>query len=541
MPKKYSGFSLLEVIIVLALIGMMLVGVAHFKKKQLEEIVRQHSADAIAQEMYGLLKFINEDEIAIDGTNKPITNPLYTKGMTGTASFDNVYYMRVKNTDMIAALQPDNFLSWSGADSKREYFTNKICDGNNPDPTQGQVNRNFEVDYIRCKLPDIALNGNLQMDRVDLVGSATDAQAIDRVDFIVKFIPDKADEYFYFEKFKPQLDQALSKYKFTYKQATILSRQKGAGNNTWKQELIIVGGQDTAIDFGSVSSHTGDLQSPASHDYAIRFSFETGIGKYPKADGSVGVDKLCWNINKSMTGPCIEANNNDRLAIYNDKQKDSKPGICWDSRAGKSLPCLSVSEGDSKGVNGDDQTMHLTTEVNNKAVTGTLMANIIIENPANPDKNGLPELLTVPVISYQAFGNDFNDAQTAIPYSGTVSSESGTMKVKVQQCPTAPGNREMFPRLVAAISSVAADVGLNAQTQQTESDFSDAGKNRTNLGAVGRLAGVALQVNLNAAKSDWTVSATSAIYDNLTGVGINLINSKSISVVLTAWCSSIEQ
>ncbi len=540
--KGNSGFSLLEVIIVLALIGMMLVMLANYKKKQIDEAGRQITANAIVQEMYGFLKFVNEDEVAMDNSAKPLTNPLYTKDKSNIDSYKDVYYKRVSNTGLLDSLSTTDYLSWKGTDSKRKYFTRKGCDGSSADPTQGQVDRTFEQDYIRCELPLIAVNGNMKFDRVDLVGSATESLAIERVDFIVRFVPDAKSEYLFFENYKPAFDQALTNYKISYKQAALLRRTKGATDKDWKIILTNKSGTDAAIDFGTVASHTSDLTNSQNYDYAIRFSFETGIGKYAKSDGSTGVDKMCWNMNTRMTGPCIEANNADRLQIYSGTgSTTNKPGLCWDSNEGKSLPCLSVSEGDSTGVNGDDQTMHLTTEKDNKTVTGTLMANIIVENTGNVDSDGSPELLTVPVIEYRAFGNDYDSAKKDTDYTGNVDSESGTMKVNVQKCPVAPGGREMYPRLVAAISSVAADAGTDSDGGKSESDFSNQAKNRTELGVVGRLAGVALQVNLNGDATSWTVSATSAIYDNTSGDGINLINSKSVSVVLTSWCSTIKQ
>lgn len=540
--KGNSGFSLLEIIIVLALIGMMLVMLANYKKKQIDETARQITANAIVQEMYGFLKFVNEDEIAMENTATPLTNPLYTKDKSKIDSYKNVYYKRVNNTGSLDSLSTSDYLSWKGTNSKRAYFTRKGCDGSSADPTKGQVDRKFEQDYIRCQLPQIAVNGNMQFDRVDLVGSATESLAVDRVDFIVKFSPDTKSEYLFFENYKPAFDQALTNYKISYKQAAILRRTKGATDKDWKIILVNKSGINAAIDFGSVASHTSDLSNSQNYDYAIRFSFETGVGKYVKSDGSTGVDKLCWNINTRMTGPCIEANNADRLQIYSGTgSTTNKPGLCWDSNVSKSLPCLSVSEGDSSGVNGDDQTLHLTTEKDNKTVTGTLMANIIVENTGNVDSKGSPELLTVPVIEYRAFGNDYDSAKKDTDYVGSVGGESGTMTVNVQKCPVAPGGRKMYPRLVAAISSVAADVGADSDDAKSETDFSNPAANRTTLGAVGRLAGVALQVNLNSDTTNWTVSATSAIYDNLSGAGINLINSKSVSVVLTSWCSTIKQ
>jgi len=540
VQKRNSGFSLLEVIIVLALIGMMLVMLASYKKKQAEELRNEVNANAIVQEMYGLLKFVNEDEVALDNSTTPEINPLYIKGQGAIAAYADVFDKRVKNSDLLDQMQADDYLSWSGKDSKRQYFTNKKCDGSGSDPTNGQVKRNFDDDYILCKLPDIALKGKMQFDRIDLVGSATEPLAINRVDFIVKYLPDAKGEELHFEKLKPAFDQALSHYKISYKQAVLLRRSTGSSNKSWQVILLKQNNTTSVIEFGSVVSHTADLTNSKNEEYAIRFSFEMGIGKNTKSDGSVGVDKQCWNINSQMTGPCIAAEDADKLSIYSGTGSTSHtPGLCWDSKSSKSLPCLSVAEG--QGVNKDDQVMRLTTEKNNQTVTGTLMANIIVENTGNLDAKGQPELLTIPVVEYRAFGNDFNDGKKDNTYIGNVSTESGTMKVNVQKCPVAPGGREMYPRLVAAISSVAADVGVDVNNQSQESDFANVAQNRTHLGAVGRLAGVALQVNLNSKDTDWTVSSTSAVYDNATGLGVNLINSTSVSVVLTSWCSTIPQ
>ncbi|THD54174.1 prepilin-type N-terminal cleavage/methylation domain-containing protein [Enterobacteriaceae bacterium ML5] len=538
--KRHAGFSLLEIIIVLALIGLFLAGLAHYKQKQLQKIAREQVANTLVKEMYGLLKFINEDEVAMNNSSSLMINPLYTKNKNGVNSYKDVFYKRVQNTGLLDNLQTTDYLTWSDTNSQRQYFTNRSCDGTGSDPTSGEVDRNFEVDYISCKLSNLALTGNMQFDRIDLVGSATDPLAIDRIDFIVKYVPDTKGEEFYFENFKPEFDAALSGYKFNYSQAVVLRRNKGSSVSQWKQILVGSGSNTHSIEFGTVSGNVSDLGSPQNNDYAIRFSFVTGVGKYPKADGSVGVDKQCWNINSQMSGPCIAAKDADKLSIYSGTGSTSHtPGLCWDSKSSKSLPCLSVAEG--QGVNKDDQVMRLTTEKNNQTVTGTLMANIIVENTGNLDGTGQPELLTIPVVEYRAFGNDFTNGKKDNTYIGNVSTESGTMKVNVQKCPVAPGGREMYPRLVAAISSVAADVGVDVNNQSQESDFANVAQNRTHLGAVGRLAGVALQVNLNSKDTDWTVSSTSAVYDNATGLGVNLINSTSVSVVLTSWCSTIPQ
>lgn len=554
MRKGNSGFSLLEVIIVLALIGMMMAGLAHYKKKQLEEIARQNVADSLVQEMYGFLKFVNEDEVAIDSSSTPVTNPLYTKDKTEKA-YTNGYYLRTKNYGLLDQLYSGNdFLPWWSQNDLRPYFTNKSCDGSKGDPTQGAAPRNFETDYIKCQIPSIIQNGAMKIDRVDLVGSTVDKYAVSRVDYIVLYTPELSSEPLFFESFKPAFDQAFRKYKLNYTEAMILRRPKSTGTaydaQKWRVEYVSNNVSNGAIDFGTVSSHMADLNNAEDYDYAIRFSFETGIGKNTKSDGSIGVDKQCWNINKRMTGPCIKANNADRLAIYSGSGSTTqKPGLCWDSKSNKSLPCLSVGEGDSKGVNDDDQVMHLTTEKDNKTVTGTLMANLIVENTGagntGPDSTPGPEgyeLVTVPSIHYWNFSNDFTTAKKDSTYvNSDVESEAGILKVKAMKCPVAPGGRIMYPRLAAAISSISADVGTDAQGDQSSSDFTDMANNRSKSGAVGKFGGVAVQVNLNSNGTSWTVSATTGVYDSTSGEGFNLINPKSLGLVFTSWCSTIKQ
>lgn len=81
---KSRGFSLLEIIIVLAFIGAILVTAANYARKMIDEKTRQGAADAVVQEIYGVLQFVSADTIEIFGSNsstdksiKKVTNPLY--------------------------------------------------------------------------------------------------------------------------------------------------------------------------------------------------------------------------------------------------------------------------------------------------------------------------------------------------------------------------------------------------------------------------------------------------------------------------------
>ncbi|ECN8543499.1 type II secretion system protein, partial [Salmonella enterica subsp. enterica serovar Newport] len=53
--NKSLGFSLLEIIFVLAFLGILLLAVGNYARKLIDERNRQAAADAVAQEVYGAL------------------------------------------------------------------------------------------------------------------------------------------------------------------------------------------------------------------------------------------------------------------------------------------------------------------------------------------------------------------------------------------------------------------------------------------------------------------------------------------------------
>ncbi|EFT2382365.1 hypothetical protein HVG88_004625, partial [Salmonella enterica] len=78
---------MLEIIFVLAFLGIILLAVGNYARKLIDEKTRQTAADAVAQEIYGVLQFINADSIETyrsydpnDATKrvmKKVTSPLY--------------------------------------------------------------------------------------------------------------------------------------------------------------------------------------------------------------------------------------------------------------------------------------------------------------------------------------------------------------------------------------------------------------------------------------------------------------------------------
>ncbi|EBM2193553.1 type II secretion system protein, partial [Salmonella enterica] len=76
---KSRGFSLLEIIFVLAFLGIILLAAGNYARKLIDEKTRQTAADAVAQEIYGALQFINAGSITatVNNVTKKVINPLY--------------------------------------------------------------------------------------------------------------------------------------------------------------------------------------------------------------------------------------------------------------------------------------------------------------------------------------------------------------------------------------------------------------------------------------------------------------------------------
>ncbi|ECC9940826.1 type II secretion system protein, partial [Salmonella enterica subsp. enterica] len=77
--NKSRGFSLLEIIFVLAFLGIILLAAGNYARKLIDERNRQATADAVAQEVYGALQFINAGSITatVNNVTKKVINPLY--------------------------------------------------------------------------------------------------------------------------------------------------------------------------------------------------------------------------------------------------------------------------------------------------------------------------------------------------------------------------------------------------------------------------------------------------------------------------------
>ncbi|MBB7188859.1 prepilin-type N-terminal cleavage/methylation domain-containing protein, partial [Escherichia coli] len=97
---KMKGFTLLEMIITLAIMGVGMISVMKYKEKEADEARRQIIADALVSEVSGIVDFLSEEQIVIleNGQKKEITNPLYD------SASERPYINRVNNKDLNDAM-----------------------------------------------------------------------------------------------------------------------------------------------------------------------------------------------------------------------------------------------------------------------------------------------------------------------------------------------------------------------------------------------------------------------------------------------------
>ncbi|STQ46017.1 Competence protein ComGC [Ewingella americana] len=63
---KFSrGFTLLEMLVVLVIIGLTMAFTVNIKQKNIEEIKQRQTAKLITREIYGLVKFIQQGQVSV--------------------------------------------------------------------------------------------------------------------------------------------------------------------------------------------------------------------------------------------------------------------------------------------------------------------------------------------------------------------------------------------------------------------------------------------------------------------------------------------
>lgn len=521
---RMKGFTLLEMIITLAIMGVAMMSVVKYKEKEANEAKRNIISNAIMSEVEGILKFVSDETVLVGsaGKEKEIVNPLYS------VVINRPYTNRTKNKrlDDELSLNRDEVIDWGAGNSTRIHFTRKFCINTG---TQGKYD--FSKDYIPCNEPDVLQNSELKINRIDFVGKDTSiGSAIERVDFILDFDKTSADDTFAFTNYINSLEKSAEKYAIAIKEIYIVE-QRSAGVDGWV--LTKVGGQFVTL--ANLPQYLSQLDK--NRKYGIRLSIDPNSGVFLRADGRIGTDKLCWNVASKMSGPCLTSDDtsNNLVLTKGSGATNNEPGLCWDLNTGTSKLCLTQNAGKDSN-NNDASLLKLKDDTGNPA---TLLANVLVEETSMVDP-GKKIYRTIPNTIYSAFGNsDERHLVITNPgsYTGNVTTEEGRIELNVQECPVTPDGIKLYPRLTAGVSSIVADTKDGAG--KFNADFSQLSVNRNSGGNLGQLSGTAIQVNKSAGK--WYITATVGVFNPIDNTALVYLNPRFLSVNITTWCSSENQ
>ncbi|EAZ4875678.1 type II secretion system protein [Salmonella enterica] len=410
--RKDSGFSLLEIIIVLAIIGGVMVSYAYYARKKAENIAQQNTANALVAEMKGVINFVRDDKIAlVKGSpladkadeNSEIVNPLYDD----SGSADAGYGWRIENEiDTVDTGSIDNYFLWGNnnnkANQQRYYFLSSNC------KVDLKSEYPFDKEYLPCFMSTRATNSAAVIERIGLAGGTSDSNKrnVNRIDVIVKFKRNEKNDNYQFADYEPHFSQALSAAGISASHAMVLHRNTSGEN--WK---LVVQKKDnkTPVEFGTIANNMDALTQYTQGDFGVRFTFDMNDNSNGGSGGG-GSDK-CW--------------------ITKDAD-DKETKLCYNSTEGQ-------------GEHGEDIVLSLdltdTKNENGNQMAGTLKANVVMENTSRRvymfkrrsggslelDGDGKPERYTYTDSEGNPYEGDFvmndevakNDAVPGDSYSGS--------------------------------------------------------------------------------------------------------------------------
>lgn len=600
---KSRGFSLLEVIFVLAFLGIVLLAVGNYVRKLIDEKNRQTAADAVVQEIYGVLQFVNTDSIETfknknydpnDVANrgmKKVTNPLYQsphiavypdaktgadaalEGLTNNpiwlahphdqvsliATKDTVspYIARNYSTDITSLINNDiaivdggkthysHSLKWSqaiwGKGSVRSYFTDSGCQSRGGGTSNAIY---FSQQFLSCNENPALRNSEIGISRIDLVNKKGSFNR----DVTADDYPVSVDRVDVYVSFSPVDGNSARVAQFITPLMDAFRIQKIMPNT---DNIFLVRSKTGANDnkwmlLNKKNGLPSDKKTPPV-DLAMLSDLPNLVGKLQK--GYIYAVRFTFD----GSGDYLRS---DGL--------NAATKLCWNASDGTAGPCLTSPSSDSLVLKRRD----------NSREFANFQVNSVISTVSHKDARGntvVDEYYTAPRIRYDVFSNNdqivpYYRSKTGLctttgcdhitPPSTDIIADpvNGAISFPIQSCPKtvdAMGqNVSMHPRLSTAVSSVVSgirkDVYPDGAVLKNNGGpyFTQQGKNLESLStsrlSINRLGGVTFQVTK--VNDEWRIGAMVATEDtSIGGHPWQYYNPPWLSVMITTWCSSVPQ
>lgn len=389
-----AGFSLLEVIVVLAIIGGALAMYTNYARKQAAKEMRQTIANALVQEMKGVMNYLRDETLQTKDGEKD--NPLYEA--TQGSSTDSQYRYRITNnvTDIDTGTGTNYFLWGEGANQQKQQrylFISKSCNVS--------LKSTFELtqEYLPCSLVTAAKNPAAKIERIGFASDdlKTPSSTIARMDAIVAFNYTESNDKYSFANYASAFNNALNNSGLIASHIMLVRRARTA--DAW--QLITESDGSTPVEFSDMASNLERLETLGKgQQLGIRFTFDMNDNDQGSNGGGSGT--ACWNT------------------------QESKVELCYNQEAGT-------------GAHGEDQILSLDmTDPENygdETKTGTLKANLVMENTSRPvflfkrnyggdlmlSADGNPERFTYKNNNNEEIEGDFylDDNTSARPWNGS--------------------------------------------------------------------------------------------------------------------------